>query len=98
MTSLRSKPSHVMLRANEKRPHSLLCRIRKYAAVGWSGVLLLVRCRSLVRRRKETPLLQKVLKPPMFTFSYTKYTKIKYCNRQKIRTRDFDESPRFRPP
>ncbi|GBN50752.1 hypothetical protein AVEN_145713-1 [Araneus ventricosus] len=33
-----------------------------------------------------------------FTFSYTKYTKRKYCNRQKIRTRDFDESPRFRPP
>ncbi|GBO44893.1 hypothetical protein AVEN_72671-1 [Araneus ventricosus] len=29
---------------------------------------------------------------------YTKYTKRKYCNRQKIRTRDFDESPRFRPP
>ncbi|GBO39032.1 hypothetical protein AVEN_131365-1 [Araneus ventricosus] len=35
---------------------------------------------------------------PLFTFSYTKYTKRKYCNRQKIRTRDFDESPRFRPP
>ncbi|GBN41841.1 hypothetical protein AVEN_196064-1 [Araneus ventricosus] len=34
---------------------------------------------------------------PLFTFSYTKYTKRKYCNRQKIRTRDFDESPRFRP-
>ncbi|GBM21126.1 hypothetical protein AVEN_5447-1 [Araneus ventricosus] len=34
----------------------------------------------------------------IFTFSYTKYTKRKYCNRQKIRTRDFDESPRFRPP
>ncbi|GBM14330.1 hypothetical protein AVEN_55327-1 [Araneus ventricosus] len=32
---------------------------------------------------------------PIFTFSYTKR---KYCNRQKIRTRDFDESPRFRPP
>ncbi|GBL85728.1 hypothetical protein AVEN_70751-1 [Araneus ventricosus] len=31
MTSLRSKPSHVTVRANEKRPHSLLCRIRKYA-------------------------------------------------------------------
>ncbi|GBM58271.1 hypothetical protein AVEN_120242-1 [Araneus ventricosus] len=31
----------------------------------------------------------------IFTFSYTKR---KYCNRQKIRTRDFDESPRFRPP
>ncbi|GBO33081.1 hypothetical protein AVEN_20051-1 [Araneus ventricosus] len=25
----------------------------------------------------------------IFTFSYTKYTKRKYCNRQKIRTRDF---------
>ncbi|GBN40031.1 hypothetical protein AVEN_238501-1 [Araneus ventricosus] len=34
----------------------------------------------------------------IFTFSYTKYTKRKYCNRQKIRTRGFDESPRFRPP
>ncbi|GBM24531.1 hypothetical protein AVEN_217114-1, partial [Araneus ventricosus] len=34
----------------------------------------------------------------LVTFSYTKYTKRKYCNRQKIRTRDFDESPRFRPP
>ncbi|GBN51661.1 hypothetical protein AVEN_98835-1 [Araneus ventricosus] len=34
----------------------------------------------------------------IFTFSYTKYTKRKYCNRQKIRTRDFDGSPRFRPP
>ncbi|GBN71874.1 hypothetical protein AVEN_161506-1 [Araneus ventricosus] len=33
-----------------------------------------------------------------FTFSYTKYTKRKYCNPQKIRNRDFDESPRFRPP
>ncbi|GBN77370.1 hypothetical protein AVEN_88492-1 [Araneus ventricosus] len=31
-TSLRSKTSHVTLRANEKRPHSLLCRIRKYAS------------------------------------------------------------------
>ncbi|GBL95963.1 hypothetical protein AVEN_227179-1 [Araneus ventricosus] len=35
---------------------------------------------------------------PLFTFSYTKYTKRKYCNRHKTRTRDFDESPRFRPP
>ncbi|GBL57332.1 hypothetical protein AVEN_245788-1 [Araneus ventricosus] len=34
----------------------------------------------------------------LFTFSYAKYTKRKYCNRQKIRTRDVDESPRFRPP
>ncbi|GBN71019.1 hypothetical protein AVEN_103257-1 [Araneus ventricosus] len=34
----------------------------------------------------------------LVTFSYTKNTKRKYCNRQKIRTRDFDESPRFRPP
>ncbi|GBO23588.1 hypothetical protein AVEN_110185-1 [Araneus ventricosus] len=33
-----------------------------------------------------------------FTFSYAKYTKRKYCNRQKIGTRDVDESPRFRPP
>ncbi|GBN33516.1 hypothetical protein AVEN_139192-1 [Araneus ventricosus] len=32
------------------------------------------------------------------TFSYTKYPKRKYCNRQKIPTPDFDESPRFRPP
>ncbi|GBN57145.1 hypothetical protein AVEN_131023-1 [Araneus ventricosus] len=32
MTTLRSKPSHVTLRANGKRPHSLLCMIRKYAA------------------------------------------------------------------
>ncbi|GBM93970.1 hypothetical protein AVEN_92000-1, partial [Araneus ventricosus] len=31
MTSLTNKPSHVTLRANEKQPHSLLCRIRKYA-------------------------------------------------------------------
>ncbi|GBM45445.1 hypothetical protein AVEN_167911-1 [Araneus ventricosus] len=34
----------------------------------------------------------------LFTFSYTKYTKRKYCNRQKIRTRDFHDSPRFTPP
>ncbi|GBM70095.1 hypothetical protein AVEN_237201-1 [Araneus ventricosus] len=32
MTSLTNKPSHVTMRANEKRPHSLLCRIRKYAS------------------------------------------------------------------
>ncbi|GBM72171.1 hypothetical protein AVEN_146333-1 [Araneus ventricosus] len=36
--------------------------------------------------------------PAGFTFSSTKYAKRKHCNRQKIRTRDFDESPRFRPP
>ncbi|GBN07088.1 hypothetical protein AVEN_217571-1 [Araneus ventricosus] len=35
---------------------------------------------------------------PFFTFSYTKYIKRKYYNRQKIRTLDFDESPRFTPP
>ncbi|GBN19413.1 hypothetical protein AVEN_138156-1 [Araneus ventricosus] len=35
-TPLRSKPSHVTLKANEKRPHSLLCRIRKYASAPWS--------------------------------------------------------------
>ncbi|GBM50103.1 hypothetical protein AVEN_223309-1 [Araneus ventricosus] len=34
----------------------------------------------------------------IFTFLYTKYTKRRYCNRQTIRTRDFDESPHFRPP
>ncbi|GBN80740.1 hypothetical protein AVEN_84481-1 [Araneus ventricosus] len=34
----------------------------------------------------------------VFTVSYTKYTKRNYYNRQKIRNRDFDESPRFRPP
>ncbi|GBO13493.1 hypothetical protein AVEN_160351-1 [Araneus ventricosus] len=28
--SFRSKPSHMTVRANEKRPRSLLCRIRKY--------------------------------------------------------------------
>ncbi|GBN45993.1 hypothetical protein AVEN_49870-1 [Araneus ventricosus] len=33
-----------------------------------------------------------------FPSSCMKYTKRKYCNRQKIRTRDFDESPRFRLP
>ncbi|GBO27159.1 hypothetical protein AVEN_160519-1, partial [Araneus ventricosus] len=33
--------------------------------------------------------------PPLFTFSYTKR---KYCNHQKIRIRDFDESRRFKPP
>ncbi|GBN91301.1 hypothetical protein AVEN_30475-1 [Araneus ventricosus] len=31
-------------------------------------------------------------------FLILSYRKRKYCNRQKIRTRDFDESPRFRPP
>ncbi|GBO21748.1 hypothetical protein AVEN_246829-1 [Araneus ventricosus] len=31
MASFRSTLSHVTLRANENRPHSLLCRIRKYA-------------------------------------------------------------------
>ncbi|GBO13494.1 hypothetical protein AVEN_160352-1 [Araneus ventricosus] len=35
-TPLRSKPSHVTLKANEKLPHSLLCRIRKYASAPWS--------------------------------------------------------------
>ncbi|GBO31926.1 hypothetical protein AVEN_63403-1 [Araneus ventricosus] len=31
MMSFRSKPSHVTLRANEKLPHSLLCRILAHA-------------------------------------------------------------------
>ncbi|GBN09893.1 hypothetical protein AVEN_257462-1 [Araneus ventricosus] len=31
MASFRSKPNHVTLKANKKRPHSQLCRIRKYA-------------------------------------------------------------------
>ncbi|GBM35935.1 hypothetical protein AVEN_31389-1 [Araneus ventricosus] len=32
------------------------------------------------------------------TFSHTKYTARKYCYRQQVRNRDFDESLRFRPP
>ncbi|GBN54269.1 hypothetical protein AVEN_128644-1 [Araneus ventricosus] len=50
---------------------------------------------SLSRCRRKLVCFNK---HSFFTFSYTKCTKRKYCNRQKIRTRDFDGSPRFRPP
>ncbi|GBM85130.1 hypothetical protein AVEN_67792-1 [Araneus ventricosus] len=47
---------------------------------------------------KSQPTISGIFIKEFSTFLYTKYTKRKYCNRQKMRTRDFDESPRFKPP
>ncbi|CAL1293082.1 unnamed protein product, partial [Larinioides sclopetarius] len=44
------------------------------------------------RRMPGTRVSSRVKKWGCFLLS-----RIKYSNRQKIRTRDFDESPRFRP-
>ncbi|GBO17692.1 hypothetical protein AVEN_162458-1 [Araneus ventricosus] len=67
MASLTSKASHVTLRANEKRLHSLLCRIRKYAsitAIAISAVMLrkeqddceaLVQCFILLEKSNTGP-------------------------------------------
>ncbi|GBM80471.1 hypothetical protein AVEN_57307-1 [Araneus ventricosus] len=79
--------SHSSISLNNFRKTSAIFIIRKIL------VFLLSRIRSIQR---ESILVYEVYKEKVF--SYTKYTKRKYCNRQKIRTRDFDESPRFRPP
>ncbi|GBO28655.1 hypothetical protein AVEN_200531-1, partial [Araneus ventricosus] len=64
------------------------CLLPKVRAEGWE---------QRKRKKKSTKRITKE-QFPLFTFSYTKYTKRKYCNRQNIRTRDFDESTSFRPP